>query len=110
MLRYAFNCAVSERAKDDAIHPALKVVSDVAQLFPRVKTPLRLIDERGPAAHASHACFESQASAQGGVLEEHHNLLARHRCSEMRWSRFLHACEMKVIIDHLRPTLEYIIL
>src|SRR6266566_1222036 len=76
MLRHAFNCAVSERAKDDAIHPALKVVSDVAQLFPRVKTPLRLIDERGPAAHASHACFESQARAQGGLLEEHHNSLA----------------------------------
>src|SRR5207237_2567919 len=91
MLRYAFNCAVSERAKDDAIHPALKVVSDVAQLFPRVKTPLRLIDERGPAAHASHACFESQARAQGGLLEEHHNLLARQRCPEMYRPLFYYA-------------------
>src|SRR5438445_8799548 len=88
MLRYAFNCAVSERAKDDAINPALKVVSDVAQLFPRVKPPLRLIDERGPAAHASHACFESQARAQGGLLEEHHDLLARQRRAKMRWSCF----------------------
>src|SRR5437667_932222 len=61
ILRHAFDCAVRESAQDNAIHPALEVVSDVAQLFPRVETPLRLIDERRPATHASHSCFECYA-------------------------------------------------
>src|SRR5205809_1337677 len=103
MLRHAFDCAVSKRAKDDAIHPALEVVSDVAKLFSRVETSLRLIDKRSPAAHACHSCFESQARAKGGLLEEHHDLLTRQRCAEMRWACFHQAGKMKNIFDILRP-------
>src|SRR5690348_17135891 len=77
-----------ERAQHDAIDPALEIVRDVAQTLPGIDARSRLINEECVSAEARDSSFKRKTSAQGRLLEEHHNLLARQRSAEVLRTRF----------------------
>src|SRR5580704_13950050 len=83
VLGHAGNGFLRKRTQDDAIHPAFKVMCDVAQLLACIQPALSLIDKEGIAAHASHAGFEGEARAQGRFFEEHYDLLTGKRLAKI---------------------------
>src|SRR5438270_1632567 len=86
---------VSEGAQNDAIDPALEVVSDVAQLLAGIDARSRLIDEERMSTHTRDAGFEGQACAQRRLLEKHDNLFARQGAAKIRWTLLHQRREIK---------------
>src|ERR1700685_4333274 len=76
-----------EGAQHDHVHPALKIVRDVAELFACIEPPLRLVYENRGAAQARHSRFKSEARAQRRLLEKHHHLFSRKRSLKHRRTR-----------------------
>src|SRR5581483_4035747 len=76
VLGHAGDGRVRERTQNDAIDPALEVVRDITQALTRINAGGGLIDEERVSAEAGDPGFEGQASAQRGLLKEHHDLLA----------------------------------
>src|SRR3954469_13630574 len=86
MLSHSGDRRVSERAQNDTVHPALEVMSDVAELLAGIDAGGCLIDKERMTAQAGDAGLEGQPSAQGWFLKEHHHLFAGEGSAEIRWT------------------------
>src|SRR3989442_7479780 len=56
--RHAFDGFMRERAQHDSAYPALEIVRNVAEGFPRIETFMPLIDERNRATESTDARFK----------------------------------------------------
>ncbi len=66
---------VLERARDDAVHPALQVLGHVLHRLARAQARVAMVHEHGAAAHVLHADVEGEARAQRVLLEDHREAL-----------------------------------
>src|ERR1700688_4515567 len=95
VLGHSFNGVLVKSAQYDGVNPALKIMGDVAQFFPRIQSLLGLIYEKRSPSEARHACFKCQPSSQRRLLEKHGHLLTGEGAAESLRTRFHNSREMQ---------------
>src|SRR5438445_12684924 len=86
MLSHSGDRRVSERAQNDAVHPTLQVMSDVAERLACINPRGCLIDKKCMSAQTGDSSFEGQPSPQRWLLKEHHHLLAGQGSAKICWT------------------------
>src|SRR6267143_6669242 len=92
---HLFDYGVTEGAQHDDVDPAFEVVGDVVERLAGIEAAGRLVDKKCAAAQAVHAGFEREAGAEGGLLEEHHHLLAGENAAKVRGTLLKQRGEVK---------------